>query len=106
MKITELYKSIIDALYEKGFVGSFEVTIYHAGMDDIKITGCKQNEKEFPSYFSIALKSEINEICFKIISGILVYGDFNFDIKGQIEYLYTHGVEEWTIILMRKGFIS
>ena len=40
------------------------------------------------------LQNKVNEICFKIVSGVLVDGKFTFDIKGQIEYLYTYGVEE------------
>lgn len=94
MKITEISDPIIDALSEKEFVGHFEVTIYHAGMDNVKIAGYKPNAVAFPYDFRGELQNKINEICYNIVRGILDDGDFTFDIKGQIVYLYTYGVEE------------
>lgn len=94
MRITEISNPIIDVLREKEFVGNFEVTIYHPSMDEVKITGYKPNAVAFPYDFRCELQSKINEICYKIVSGVLVDGSFDFDIKGQIAYLYTHGVEE------------
>lgn len=95
MKITEIYEPILEVLSTKRFVGHFEVAIYRPGMkDDIKIRGYKPNEASFPYDFSCELRNKINEICYKIVSGALVDGDFTFDIKGQIVYLYVHGEEE------------
>lgn len=94
MKITEIYESVINTLRDKKFVGNFEVTIYHPNMTDVKITGHKRTDVEFPYDFSCSLQNAINEICFKIVSGNITNGDFTFDIKGQIAYLYTDGVEE------------
>lgn len=95
MKITEIYEPILDVLRTKKFVGHFKVTIYHPNMTDIKIAGYKQNNVEFPYDFSCELRNKINEICFKIVSGILEDdGDFTFDIEGQIVYLYSYGEEE------------
>lgn len=94
MKITEISKPILDTLRDKKFVGDFVVTIYHHCMEDVKINGHKPNSAAFPYDFSCELQSKVNEICFKIVSGVIVDGKFTFDIKGQIAYLYTHGVEE------------
>lgn len=94
MKITEISKPILDTLRDKKFVGDFVVTIYHHCMEDIKINGHKPNAVAFPYDFSSELQNKINEICFRIVSGVLVDGKFTFDIKGQVEYLYTRGVEE------------
>ena len=94
MKITEISKPILDTLRDKEFVGNFVVTIYHHCMEDVKINGHKPNSAAFPYDFSTDLQNKVNEICFKIVSGVLVDGKFTFDIKGQIEYLYTYGVEE------------
>lgn len=94
MKITEIYESILDVLRTKEFVGHFEVTIFHPNMNDAKIEGHKPNKVAFPYDFSCELRNKINEICFKIVSGILEDdGDFTFDIEGQIVYLYSHGEE-------------
>ena len=90
MKITEMHKAILDTLREKEFIGTFEVTIYHSGMKDIKISGFRDDI----CVFNYKLEEEIHKICFLIVSETLVDGDFTFDIKGQIEYLYTYGVEE------------
>ena len=89
MKITEISKAIQNALSDNKFVGWFEVTIYHYDMKDIKISGLRDDI--YP--FNYKLKEEINEICFQIVSGTITDGDFAFDIKGQIEYLYTSGIE-------------
>ena len=94
MKITEISKPILDTLRDKEFVGNFVVTIYHHCMEDVKINGHKPNSAAFPYDFSTDLQNKVNEICFKSVSGVLVDGKFTFDIKGQIEYLYTYGVEE------------
>lgn len=94
MKITEIFDPILDVLNEKKFVGDFEVTIYHVGMEDAKISGHK-TYSSFPYEFQRDLQNKINEICFSIVRGKLNDGDFNFDIKGQIAYLYTHGEDEW-----------
>ena len=94
MKITEISKPILDALRDKKFVGDFVVTIYHHCMEDVKINGYKPNATAFPYDFSCKLQNKVNEICFKIVSGVLVDGKFTFDIKGQVEYLYTDGVEQ------------
>ena len=94
MRITEISKPILDILRDKKFVGDFVVTIYHHCMEDVKINGHKPNAVAFPYDFSNELQNKINEICFRIISGVLVDGKFTFDIKGQVEYLYTRGVEE------------
>ena len=95
MKITEIYEPILEVLSTKRFVNHFEVAIYHPGMKDlIKIKGYKPNEASFPYDFSCELRNKINEVCYKIVSGALVDGDFTFDIKGQITYLYVHGEEE------------
>ena len=80
MKITEIHKAILDTLRDKEFVGDFIVTIYHSAT--------------FPYDFSCELQSKVNEICFKIASGVIDDENFTFDIKGQVEYLYTYGVEE------------
>lgn len=94
MRITEIYNPIIDTLRYKEFVGDFEVTIYHCCMENVKIKGFKPNTAAFPYDFSRDLQNKINDICYKIVSGVLVDGDFDFEIKGQIEYLYTSGIEE------------
>ena len=92
MKITEIYEPILEVLSTKRFVNHFEVAIYRPGMKDIiKIKGYKPNESSFPYDFSCELRNKINEVCYKIVSGALVDGDFTFDIKGQITYLYVHG---------------
>lgn len=91
MKITEIYDPILNALREEKFVGNFEVTIYHPRMgEDIKITGYKGSAASFPYDFNCALQSKINEICFKIVSGLYSNEDFTFDIKGRIEYVYEY----------------
>lgn len=90
MRITEIQNTILDTLRKKGFMGMFEVTIYHPSMKDIKISGLRDDI----NVFNYKLEQEINNICFQIVFGTLVDGDFTFDIKGQIEYLYTYGVEE------------
>lgn len=95
MKITEIYEPILEVLSTKRFVNHFEVAIYRPGMKDIiKIKGHKPNEASFPYDFSCELRNRINEVCYKIVSGALADGDFTFDIKGQITYLYVHGEEE------------
>lgn len=91
MKITDLYDAIMNALRKQKFVGDFEVTIYYPRMgEDIKITGYKRSEAEFPYDFSNKLQSVINNICFKIVSGCFCNEDFTFDIKGRIEYVYEY----------------
>ena len=90
MKITEISKPILDILRDKEFVGDFVVTIYHHCMEDVKINGHKPNSAAFPYDFSTELQNKINEICFRIISGVLVDGKFTFDITGQIEYSYKY----------------
>lgn len=94
MKITEISKPILDTLRDKEFVGHFEVTIYRYGTEYAKIKGFKQNTASFPYDFNCELQNKVNEICFKIVSGVLVDGEFTFDITGQIAYLYTCGVEQ------------
>ena len=90
MKITEISDPILNALRKEKFVGNFEVTISHSYMPEgIKITGYKPNDASYPYDFSCKLQTRINEICFKIVCGLLTDGDFTFDIKGQIEYLYS-----------------
>lgn len=88
MKITELDDAIMNALRREKFVGNFEVTIHRPYMQDIKITGYKRTEVEFPYDFSDKLKSEINKICYLIVSVVIPNEDFTFDIKGTVEYLY------------------
>lgn len=90
MRITEIQNTILDTLRKKEFVGWFEVTIYHSGMKDITISGLRDDI----GLFNYKLGQEIRDICFQIVSGTLIDGDFTFDIKGQIEYLYTYGAEE------------
>lgn len=90
MKITEISKPILDILRDKKFVGFFDITIYRDGIDEIKINGYKPNTAAFPYDFSCDLQKYINEICFKIVSGVLVDGKFTFDITGQIAYSYKH----------------
>ena len=98
MRITEIYDPILNALRNKKFTGDFKVTIYHPFMAPVKIKGYKPNEAAYPYDFSCELKNKINEICFLIVSGVILNGDFSFDIKGQIEYLYEHdgvnGIDE------------
>lgn len=94
MKITEISELILDALRDKEFVGHFEVTIYHHCIEEAKIKGFKPNSAASPYDFSCALQSKVNEICYKIVSGVLVDGDFTFDIWGKIEYLHTCGEKE------------
>lgn len=91
MKITEISKPILDTLRDKGFVGNFEVTIYHPYMENVKIKGFKPNSAAFPYDFSCDLQTKINAICFKIISGEIIDGKFTYDIYGQIEYSYASG---------------
>lgn len=89
MKITEMRGLVLKALQDSRFVGEFTVTIYRSGTQDTeiaKITGFKRTEAEFPYDFSLKLQSAINEICFKIVSGLYSNEDFVFGIKGRIEY--------------------
>lgn len=88
MRITEISDPIINTLRNKKFVGDFIVTIYHRDMVAAKISGNKLNESSYPYDFSCRLQNEINAICFRIVSGVSCDGDFSFDIKGRIEYLY------------------
>jgi hypothetical protein len=88
MKITEIHKSVINALQNKEFIGDFKVTIHHPGMEEVELAGFKRTEVEFPYDFSCLLQNTVNEICFKIVSGVIPNGDFTFGIKGQIKYLY------------------
>jgi len=94
MKITEIRDPILNALRDNKFVGDFTVTISHPRLqEDIeiaKITGFKRTEAEFPYDFSLKLQSAINEICFKIVSGLYSNEDFTFSIKGRIEYERTY----------------
>lgn len=90
MKITEISEHILNALREKEFVGHFDVTIYRHGTEYAKIKGFKQNTAAFPYDFNCTLQNKINEICYRIVSGVLVDGKFTFDITGQIEYSYKH----------------
>lgn len=94
MKITEIHESVIKALQDKEFIGDFTVTIHHPGMEEFELTGFKKTEVEFPYDFSCLLQSAINEICFKIVSGVISNGDFTFGIKGQIKYLYVPGEDD------------
>lgn len=95
MEITRISDPILNALRDKKFVGDFEVTIYHPNMPCEKIKGYTPNKDAYPYDFSLKLKDKINEICFLIVSGVIRDGDFSFDIKGQIEYLYEcDGVEK------------
>ena len=94
MKITEISKPILDILRDKGFVGHFDVTIYHHGTEYAKIKGFKQNTASFPYDFNCELQKKINEICFKIVSGVIDDCGFTFDVYGQIEYSYASGVEQ------------
>lgn len=55
-----------------------------------KIKGFKPNTAAFPFDFSTDLQNKVNEICFKIVSGVLVDGKFTFAIRGQIEYVYEY----------------
>lgn len=89
MKITEIHEAIQNALIDKKFKGDFEVTIYHPNMEAIKIAG----DLYLAGDFHRNLKYEIKNICFQIVSGIITDGNFTFDIKGQVEYLYTSGME-------------
>ena len=86
MKITEISKPILDTLRNKEFKGNFEVTIYHPDMKAIKIDG----DVIYDSNFHRMLEYEIKNICFQIVSGVLVDGKFTFTIKGQIEYVYEY----------------
>lgn len=89
MKITEISGPILDALHDNKFVGEFTVTISHPRMgEDIEITGYKGSAASFPYDFNCALQSKINEICFKIVSGLYSNEDFTFAINGRIEYEY------------------
>lgn len=89
MKITEISDAILDALRNNKFVGDFTVTISHPCMkEDIEITGYKRTGAEFPYDFKYKLQSAINEICFKIVSGLYYNEDFTFAINGRIEYEY------------------
>lgn len=90
MRITEISDPILNAIRDKKFVGDFEVTIYHPYMAPAEIKGYKPNESAFPYDFSLKLKNKINEICFLIVSGVVSDGNFSFNIKGQIEYIYEH----------------
>lgn len=95
MKITEIFDHILNALHDKKFVGDFKVTIYHPYMAPVEAEGNKPDEVAYPYDFSCELKNKINEICFLIVSGVIRDGDFYFNIKGQIKYLYEcDGVEK------------
>ena len=90
MKITEISGPILDALQDNKFVGEFTVTISHPRMkDDIEISGYKRDAVAFPYDFNQVLQSKINEICFKIVTGVFSNEDFTFAINGRIEYEYT-----------------
>ena len=90
MKITEISGPILDALRDNKFVGEFTVTISHPRMkDDIEIIGSKRDAVAFPYDFNQVLQSKINEICFKIVTGVFSNEDFTFAINGRIEYEYT-----------------
>lgn len=90
MKITEISGPILDALRDNRFVGEFTVTISHPCMkENIEITGYKGNAASFPYDFNQVMQIKINEICFKIVSGIYSNEDFTFAINGRIEYEYT-----------------
>ena len=93
MKITEIFRSILDTLCEKKFTGHFKVTIYHAGMKNVEIAGFKSNTVSCPYDFSCELQSKINEICYKIVSENLTDDNFTFEINGQIVYTYKYGEE-------------
>ena len=86
MKITEISKPILDTLRNKEFKGNFEVTIYHPDMKAIKIDG----DFIYDSNFRGELEYQIKNICFQIVSGVLVDGKFTFAIRGQIEYVYEY----------------
>ena len=93
MKITEIHDPVMNALRREKFVGDIEVAIYRSGTRDTeiaKITGFKRTAAEFPYDFSLKLQSAINEICFKIVSGLYSNEDFTFSIKGRIEYERTY----------------
>lgn len=94
MKITEIHDSVINALRDKEFIGDFKVAIHHPGMEEVELAGFKRSEVEFPYDFSCSLQGAINEICFRIVSGVILNGDFIFDIKGQIKYLYVPGEDD------------
>lgn len=91
MKITEISRPIINALQDSKFVGEFTVTISHPRMkEDIEITGYKRTAVEFPyDFINGKLQSAINDVCFKIVSGLYSNEDFTFAINGRIEYEYT-----------------
>lgn len=90
MKITEISGSILDAIQDNRFVGDFTVTISHPCMkEDVEVTGYKRTSAEFPYDFEYKLQSEINKICFKIVSGGLSNEAFTFAINGRVEYEYT-----------------
>lgn len=90
MKITEISEPILAALRDNRFVGEFTVTISHPRMkEDIEITGYKGSAASFPYDFNQVMQNRINEICFKIVSGIYSNEDFSFAINGRIEYEYT-----------------
>lgn len=90
MKITEISDPILKALQDNKFVGEFTVTISHPCMkEDIEITGYKGSVSGFPYDFNCALQGKINEICFKIVSGLYSNEDFTFAINGRIEFEYT-----------------
>lgn len=91
MKITEIRDLILKALQDNKFVGEFTVTISHPRMEeDIEIIGYKRTAVEFPyDFINGKLQSTINEICFKIVSGLYSNEDFTFTINGRIEYEYT-----------------
>lgn len=89
MKVTEISGPILDALRDNRFVGEFTVAISHPLMkEDIEITGYKGNADSFPYDFNQVMQNRINEICFKIVSGIYSNEDFTFSINGRIEYEY------------------
>ena len=88
MRITEISDPVLNILRNKKFAGDFEVTIYHPNMADVKIKGYKRDETAYPYDFACELKNKINEICFLIVSGVISDGDFSFDIKGRVEYVY------------------
>ena len=88
MKITELRNEILDTLHDKKFVGNFEITIYHEYMEHIKIHGFKEYVGTFPVDFDTELQLQINDICFKIVSGLYTSDGYDFSILGQTEYLF------------------
>lgn len=91
MKITELSDAILNTLRREKFVGNFEVTIHHPAMADAKFAGNMQDVvHNNGGSFSFTLRSKINEICFKIVSGDISDEGFTFVIEGRIEHVYEY----------------